>query len=74
MSGRPITGTTRDALRRVLADAYRSGQTLDEVARTYGTSPTTAYRLLLEAGVTMRAPGPRSRTRDSPMTDKRAAP
>lgn len=54
---RPSFGRRNPEIRQRMADLYRSGKTLAEVAKITGRTATTVHEHLKKAGVEMRQPG-----------------
>jgi len=52
-----VTGAARDKLARDLIKRYEKGQSIREMAQTYGRSYGFVRDLLTESGVTLRARG-----------------
>jgi len=55
--GRHITGKERQKWRRRMANRYKHGSSIQQLANLTGRSYSFIRRLLMESGVTMRSPG-----------------
>ncbi|UDM05497.1 helix-turn-helix domain-containing protein [Streptomyces longhuiensis] len=63
--GRRITGVARDTLAAELKAAYEGGASIRSIAGSTGRSYGFVYRILIEAGVTLRGRGGDTRSKPS---------